>query len=701
MGNIKKIFFRDVAALLKNPLAAIIAGGLCVLPALYAWFNIYSNWDPYGSTGNIRIAVATSDRGYNDLSGQHVNVSQKVIETLRENESIAWTEAESAEAAVEGVNDGSYYAAVVFAEDFTECMYHGFLDGLRRPAVTYYENEKKNAVATKITDTAVSTLQNNINEQYISLVVSTLFDKQQIVVQDIESEQVIETVTGKIASTNDVIRDFAVIVRALQQANDKLNASLESAGGDLSAIRDNLDKAQDKVEDVPDTDALAASLNRLNSQAAQSVGNALGALRQAGKADVQETKQEYYQRVGTALAAAKGSIDDLADSIQTINMGTLQLSPGILLPQLENQSASLEYMIEQVNSGSLDTEDSNLSEGIARQLEIQLTAMQQILQSTVTQALSALGTQLQTVSGDVSQVLENVKEDIDIVDSILGTGTTTIDLANKSFSGIEKHLNQVGDKLDEILGILDGISDAELTQKFLEFLQGNPEDYGAFFAEPVTIETESIYPVENYGSGVAPFYTTLALWVGGVVLVSLIKVRAHTDGLQGKPKEYELFLGRYLLFFVLGIIQTVIIVWGDIYILHIQCLYPGRFLLASLLASLTFTLLIYSFTLSFGDVGKALIVVIMVIQIAGSSGTYPIEILPEFYRRVYIFFPFPYAINAMREAICGMYEQDFTLYLLRLSLFAVAALVLGLVIRIPFIRINHFVERRMEDTEMM
>jgi len=382
-------------------------------------------------------------------------------------------------------------------------------------------------------------------------------------------------------------------------------------------------------------------------------------------------------------------------------MGTLQFSPGILLTQLESQSSTLAYMINQVNSGSLSAGEPSALDEAARQLEIQLTAMQQVLQGTVTQALSNLGTQLQGVSSQVTQALENVKEDIDVIDAVLGTGTTAIDLANKSFQGMEKQLGEVSGKLGSIAEIVSGVSDAELTQRFLAFLEGNPDDYGAFFAKPVTMEAVPVYPVDNYGSGVAPFYTTLALWVGGVVLVSLIKVRAHSDGLKKKPKEYELYFGRYLLFFVLGVIQTVIIVWGDLYILHIQCLHPGRFLLASLLASLTFTLLIYSFTLSFGDIGKALIVVIMVIQIAGSSGTYPIEILPEFYRKVYIFFPFPYAINAMREAVCGMYGQDYTICLLQLCLFAVAALVLGLVIRLPFIRINHFVERRMEDTGMM
>ena len=234
----------------------------------------------------------------------------------------------------------------------------------------------------------------------------------------------------------------------------------------------------------------------------------------------------------------------------------------------------------------------------------------------------------------------------------------------------------------------------------MEFLQGDPESYGAFFAEPVLVTTEEVYAISNYGSAMTPFYSVLALWVGGTILVALVKVKAEPTDLKN-VKPYQLYFGRYLLFFVLGQIQAAIIVLGDIYLLKSQILYPEMFWFAASLASFTFTLLIYSLALAFGDIGKAAAVVIMVIQIAGSGGTFPIELLPEIYRNIYIFFPFPYAINAMRETIGGMYGNDYMKYLAQLLIFAAAALLIGLVIRLPFVRINHFVEKRMEDTELM
>ena len=197
-----------------------------------------------------------------------------------------------------------------------------------------------------------------------------------------------------------------------------------------------------------------------------------------------------------------------------------------------------------------------------------------------------------------------------------------------------------------------------------------------------------------------PFYSVLAIWVGMTILVSILKVKAEPKGLTN-VKSYQLFFGRYLLFLLLNEVQAVIIVLGDIYILHCQVMYPGLFFLAAALTSLTFSLLIYALTLSFGDIGKALAVVVMVIQIAGSSGTFPIELLPTVYQKIYIFFPFPYAINAIRETIGGMYADTYVKSLSELLIFAVGALIVGLVIRIPFVGINHYMEERMEDTKMM
>lgn len=276
-----------------------------------------------------------------------------------------------------------------------------------------------------------------------------------------------------------------------------------------------------------------------------------------------------------------------------------------------------------------------------------------------------------------------------------------------SFSALNLSMKQVEDvideykvKLQEAIDMLTLLTDEEKMEVLMNFLSADPETLGEFFSEPVQVENHYIYEIANYGSGVAPFYTTLAIWVGMTVLVSVVKVHADTKDLKDL-KPHEAFFGRYLIFFIMSQVQVAIIVLGDLYLLKIQCESPFYFWMAASMTGFTFSLVVYSLTISFGDIGKALAVVIMVLQIAGSGGTFPIEALPEFFRRIYIFFPFPYAIDAMRECIGGMYQSKYITCLLQLGLFCVVALIVGLLIRLPFIKVNHFIEKRMEDTEML
>ena len=132
MENIIQIFKDDVRGLGKNILALVIALGLCVIPSLYAWFNIYSNWDPYANTGNVSIAVASSDAGYTKDDGTYVNMGDAVIEQLEENDKLGWTFPATPQDAIDGVYSGEYYAALIMEEDFSQSMYDCLANGMEQ-----------------------------------------------------------------------------------------------------------------------------------------------------------------------------------------------------------------------------------------------------------------------------------------------------------------------------------------------------------------------------------------------------------------------------------------------------------------------------------------------------------------------------------------------------------------------------------------
>ena len=197
-----------------------------------------------------------------------------------------------------------------------------------------------------------------------------------------------------------------------------------------------------------------------------------------------------------------------------------------------------------------------------------------------------------------------------------------------------------------------------------------------------------------------PFYSIIALWVGGVMLVTLMNCNVDRRKYP-RITEAQGFFGRYLIFFLIGQIQAAVVVAGDIFLLHCSPAHPWLMWLAASVTSMVFVALIYALTLAFGDIGRAAVIVIMMIQIAGSSGTFPIEILPPIFSKIYLFFPFPYAINAMREAICGLYQNDFVIYLAQLMVFLLAAVVIGVCVRKPFAGVKQFMYDKMRETEVM
>ena len=150
MKNIIKIFCADFRRLSTNVVAVVVIMGLSVIPSLYAWFNILSNWDPYAqeATSNLKIAVVSQDEG-TEVAGISMNIGDNVLSGLKENKTIGWVFPDTLEEATDGVYSGEYYAALVISKDFSKDMVSFMSGDVTHPKITYYENEKKNAIDAK------------------------------------------------------------------------------------------------------------------------------------------------------------------------------------------------------------------------------------------------------------------------------------------------------------------------------------------------------------------------------------------------------------------------------------------------------------------------------------------------------------------------------------------------------------------------
>ena len=687
MRNIWTVFKTDIRTLSKCFFACVVVVAIALLPSLYAWLNIYSNWDPYGNTGGISIAVASLDEGYTDADGTYENKGDDVVADLREATSINWVIVDTEEEAKGGVESGDYYAAVVIDKQFSRNMYRMLTDWTGKPAITYYENAKKNAVATKITDTAVETLKRSISENYLEVVIDGIMEQSNLLAADLTADDPEAAVKGVLYQAQDLLHACGRTMDAFETAGG--SGVSESSAAALEAAVANINK------NLPDG------------------------------AQLQQTAAEIQMQLNTALARVERALDRLSSAI-----GNAPELPSAQ-QQLRDAAAQLEKAADTLEMWAAGLEDSGTEAGktqaeAARQTaaECRKTAKQlralaespdsadlladcdalvksiRTMVDKIPVTSKALQKELDTVAGQVADTMEGMAALAGDAKAMKTALAETADAVGDTMALLRPATEKLLTSLESTIDDLEGLTTDEYMDTLVNILGGDPAVYGQYFPEMVQTSVNAVYPIANYGSAMTPFYTVLAIWVGGVILSSLIKIHARTEGLID-PKPAELYFGRYLFFFVLSQIQAAVIVTGDLYILKVQCLHPGMLYLTGALTAFTFSLLIYSLALSFGDVGKAIVVVIMVMQIAGSSGTFPIELLPAIYQKIYRFFPFPYAIDAMRECICGMYGNYYWQQIGFLLLFAAAALLIGLLVRRPFMGLNHFMEEKLEETELL
>ena len=687
MRNIWTVFKTDIRTLSKCFFACVVVVAIALLPSLYAWLNIYSNWDPYGNTGGISIAVASLDEGYTDADGTYENKGDDVVADLREATSINWVIVDTEEAAKGGVESGDYYAAVVIDKQFSRNMYRMLTDWTGKPAITYYENAKKNAVATKITDTAVETLKRSISENYLEVVIGGIMEQSNLLAADLTADDPEAAVKGVLYQAQDLLHACGRMMDAFETAGG--SGVSESSAAALEAAVANINK---NLPDGTQLQQTAAEIQMQLNTALARVERALDRLSSAiGNAPELPSAQQQLRDAAAQLEKAADTLETWAAGLEAsgTEAGKTQVEAARqTAAECRKTAKQLRALAESPDSADLLADCDALVKSLRTMVDrIPVTS-------------KALQKELDTVAGQVADTMEGMAALAGDAKAMKTALAETADAVGDTMALLRPATEKLLTSLESTIDDLEGLTTDEYMDTLVNILGGDPAVYGQYFPEMVQTSVNAVYPIANYGSAMTPFYTVLAIWVGGVILSSLIKIHARTEGLID-PKPAELYFGRYLFFFVLSQIQAAVIVTGDLYILKVQCLHPGMLYLTGALTAFTFSLLIYSLALSFGDVGKAIVVVIMVMQIAGSSGTFPIELLPAIYQKIYRFFPFPYAIDAMRECICGMYGNYYWQQIGFLLLFAAAALLIGLLVRRPFMGLNHFMEEKLEETELL
>lgn len=705
MKNTFKIFFSDIKSLSRHFFAVLVVIAIMIIPALYAWVNIYANSDPYGNTGNISVAVASDDQGY---EGQ--NMGESVLEGLKDNKSINWVFTGSTDKAIKGVESGKYYAAIVIGENFSRNMYDlksALTDD--ESTVTYYKNAKTNAIAVKITDTAAETVQNNVKVQYLKVLFQTVFTKGQELGEDIDEEQAVNAVIAQLTDLSKSLRHYSDSVGRFVSDSSSISYVLSGIGSGsanasaaLSGSQATLSSAQAAVTNAQTSiDQLANGLDGKLAELEADLDAITDALNKLASSEVLNGSIELHNQMVDNAKNAAANLQTHLEALRAILPENSALSGTAYvantLDALIERTKQMQNQLDLLyNDASFVEDAANITGACADTVSL----MRSMITNQLKTGIDMMLTNLSSTLNMMSPLISSLGITLDDIAPVVESAGDTLSYVSSAMTRLQSLMTRVADACDDLLvKINEGTADERL-QTLITVLNGNAEKYAEFLSSPVSVTEETIYPVASYGDAMTPFYSALAIWVGGVVLTAILKVEAEPKGLRNVT-ESQKYWGKFLLFFILGQIQTAVIVLGDIYLLGCQCQEPVMFWVASAITSFAFTAVIYSLALAFGDIGRAIVIVIVVMQVAGSSGSYPIEILPDIFSKIYLFFPFPYAINAMREAICGMYQWDYWIYLGELMIFAVGGILIGLVLRKPFIKLNRFVEHEVEKSGVL
>ena len=736
MRNIIAILKRDLSRIRGSVVALIVAVGLVIVPTLYAWFNIAGSWDPYGNTGNLKVAVANSDDGYmSDLIPVRVNIGDTVVSALRENDQLDWRFVSESDA-VEGVRSGEYYAAVVIPENFSSRMMTVFSSDAEHAEIVYYENQKANAIAPRVTDKAASTVRQQIDETFAKTISDVGLATTSSLLEFMDGDQIAAyagnlsgTLAGAITTLRDAsgsVDEFAGLLQSSTGLLDSTSDLLASAGAANENAEALVGDAKTGLSGMHDAlDAAVAAINQSLKDSAGDYDAAAKAIDEAfGAADAHVSLTVTQLRDASADVAKRASdMRDVQDNILAVERDV----EGSNLP--EKLKAELVQKIDIVANTVGNV--ANQQELLAKHLSDAATSLEtgaadarakaQAVKDGIAEAKGSIGGVKDSYNATLKQQISDLSDAVadvarrgsDMADDL---GATVTDLSHAAsalsddLAGAHAVLADASADLvsaaDDLQRLKEGLDTAVTSgdlDRVRELIGSDPAALADALAAPVALDRQAVYHIKNYGSAMAPFYTTLSIWVAGIVLAAMLKANVDEADVKalGNPRLHELYLGRYAFFALLAFAQATLVCAGDLLFFGIQCEHPFQFMLVGWLAGFVFSNMIYTLTVSFGDIGKAIAVVLLVMQVAGSGGTFPIEMTADFFQAVYPFLPFTHAINAMHAAMAGAYGMEFWIELGTLSLYLIPSLALGLVFRRPVIRANRWIIEKLEETKLM
>ena len=670
MKNIIEIFQNDIREIFRKTRTWIVIIGLILLPSMYAWPNILSAWDPYGHTNNIKVAVVTEDSGA-EVSGQKVNLGENLVEGLKNNKNLDWQFVSNKQEAEEGVRIGDYYASIVIPKNFSEDLTSVSRGFPKKATIEYTVNEKINAISPKITNSGASAIANNISKSFVEIANGVIFEKlHEAGIKFEQNLPSIEKMKEEIFKLNDNFSNYENVVSELigkTEQGQKILNTIQQTLPDIYRFSTNsimlANKADITINNIQSFNEKLLPLISNHLKVVEDVSGEANSLAQKiqSKPDNVEEIKEKLKLLNTRLEAAEERLRVVKNIFEYLN----ELSGENILQNQLNKINTLENdltKVKEVNNKiytNIDNYDE-IADDIKKDFVDRTKRINEIstnidnrLNDDIAPLVAKVLTKADININEISKLIIGAQNELPEVEAKILSTEVKIQRAHAKLITIQKELPEAKGKIKKLTEEIKKAEAGTNTNMLFNLLKVDYKQQAEFFANPVQLSENKLYHIKNYGSAMTPFYTVLSIWVGALLMSSLLTTKVEDE--EGKYKPCEKYFGRWILFLVISLFQTLVITLGDMYVLGTQAVSPYRFVFYGLLISALFSSIIYTIVHLLGNVGKAICIILLVLQLGSSGGTFPIQMTSSFFQALYPKIPFTYSIGLLREAVGGVY----------------------------------------------
>ncbi|CDA17007.1 phage infection protein YhgE [Clostridium sp. CAG:571] len=664
---------------------------ILLIPVIYSFFYLKSYWDPYGNLQDLKVAIVNLDKGEDDQ-----NQGNELVQSLIDSGTIKICTV-SEDEAQDGLVNGRYYAKITIPEDFTKSLNNAENADREKTVITYSPNKKSNYLAYQIINNVVTKTELSLQAKVSEKVVASLKEK-------------LEEVPTKMEEINDG-------VGKVKDGADTLNGGLKTLEDGTNTLKTNYDKFDTGItSSYEGSKSLESGMNSVK-EGTQSLVNGTNDLSSA-VSQIQAGTQELSSKTGNGIQAINSGVTKLAEGsnnldsslgkyvtgVNNLNEKNEQIIDGVIAMGKKSPELLQNTDFQKLYYGATQIKQSGSYETITQSGK-QIKAGSESVKSGMTSLKSSMSSVEQIATGiqklnlATSQVNEGVKKlsagtnSLNLGVSKVQEGTKTLNNGLQTLSSSSKDVKQGISKLaegskqayDGGITLSNGVNTLQTeistgiddTKKELTKLDG----LDTYTEDPIEIKEESYGEVDKYGISFTPLFLSIGLWVGALMsYVILYYDQEKRYKLLGKFADNKLLqIALYLgIAIIQGLVTGALLKWGLGFNVQNTALYYA----SCAIIAIAFMSVIQFLIMNFGDIGKFIALIVLVLQLAASGGTFPVETINKGFQAFTNFLPMTYAIRLLKESLILMDTGFASKNILVLSIFTMASLLITVIVTI-------------------